>query len=277
VQVGIDAASPGYVPALGATLVRGRFFSDSDTATSPRVAIVNQTAARRLWGDEDPVDTSLLIDTRPAQIVGVIADVRRGGLEAGPAPAVYLPNVQSMQISINNVLVRTDGDPREVLPAVRAIMRELDGDQPLARIATLDDVIREATAPRRFNLQLVGLFAALALGLAILGIYGVISESIAQRIPEIGVRMALGAAPSDVVRMVLSHGRSLVGLGLILGVAGAYALKRAMASLVFGVPVTDPFAYGAGCACLLAVTLVACAIPAVRAARIDPVVALRNE
>ena len=275
--MGIDVASPGYVPALGAALVRGRFFSDSDTPASPRVAIVNQTAARRLWSDEDPVGASLLIDTKPAQIVGVIADVRRGLLEADPAPAIYLPHLQSMQIFVSNVLVRTDGDPREILPAVRAIMRELDRDQALTHIATLDAVIRDATAPRRFNLQVVGLFAALALGLAILGIYGVISESIAQRIPEIGVRMALGAAPSDIVRMVLSHGASLVGLGLILGVAGAYALKRAMSSLVFGVPVTDPFVYVAGCACLLAVALVACAIPAMRAARIDPVVALRNE
>jgi ABC-type antimicrobial peptide transport system permease subunit len=180
-------------------------------------------------------------------------------------------------MSINNLLVRTTGDPREALPAVRAVMRQLDPDQPLTRISTLEERIDEALAPRRFMLRLIGLFSLLALGLAMLGVYGVMAESVAQRVPEIGIRVALGATPAAIRQLIIAQGGWMVVLGLAAGLAGALALRRAMATLVFGVPTTDPVAYAIACVCLAAATIAACAIPANRAAALDPIRALRQE
>jgi putative ABC transport system permease protein len=185
--------------------------------------------------------------------------------------------LQPSSIAINNLLVRTTGDPREALPAVRAVMRQLDPDQPINAHHTLEDRIDEILAPRRFMLRLIGLFSILALGLAMLGVYGVMAESVAQRVPEIGIRVALGATPAAIRQLVIAQGGWMVGLGLIGGLAGALALRKAMATLVFGVPTTDPLAYAVAAASLAAATIAACAIPAHRTAWMDPVRALRQE
>jgi putative ABC transport system permease protein len=276
-RVGVDVVSPGFLEALGASLVSGRFVQTTDSPNAPRVALVNASAARAIWGNRDPVGQTVVMDDKRLQIIGMIGDIRRLNLELPAAPTVYLSHLQPASISINNMLVRTSGDPREVLPAVRAVMRQLDPDQPLTRIATLEERIDEILAPRRFMLRLIGLFSILALGLAMLGVYGVMAESVAQRVPEIGIRVALGATPSAIRHLVIAQGGWMVGLGLIGGLAGALALRKAMATLVFGVPTTDPVAYLIACACLAAATIAACAIPANRAASMDPVRALRQE
>lgn len=276
-QVGVDVVSPGFLEALGVRLLRGRSVEPTDSADVPRVALVNASAARILWGDQDPVGRTILLDRDRVQVIGLVADVRRGDLEKPPGPAIYLSHLQPAGMSVNNLLVRTAGDPREVLPLVRAVMRQLDPDQPLTRIGTLQERIDEVLAPRRFMLRLIGLFSALALGLAMLGVYGVVAESVAQRVPEIGIRVALGATPAGIRRLIIAQGGRLVALGLVGGIAGALLLRKGMATLVFGVPTTDPVAYGLACVCLAAATIAACAIPASRAASLDPVEALRRE
>ena len=276
-RVGVDVVSPGFLEALGVKLLQGRFVASTDSADAPRVALLNASAARMVSGAASPLGRTVLMDRVSLQIVGVVADVRRGDLERPPAPAIYLSHLQPSSISVNNLLVRTAGDPRDVLPSARAIMRQLDPDQPLTRITTLQERIDEILAPRRFMLRLIGLFSILALGLAMLGVYGVMAESVAQRVPEIGIRVALGATPAAIRHLVIAQGGWLVVLGLAGGIAGALALRRAMSTLVFGVPTTDPVAYAIAAACLAAATIAACAIPANRAASMDPVRALRQE
>jgi putative ABC transport system permease protein len=276
-RVGVDVVSTGYLEALGVRLLQGRFIEPTDSADAPRVGLLNASAARALWGAADPIGRAITMDRVRVEIVGVVADVRRGDLEHPPGPAIYLSHLQPAGMSVNNLLMRTSGDPRELLPSARAVMRQLDPDQPLTRITTLQERIDEILAPRRFMLRLIGLFSILALGLAMLGVYGVMAESVAQRVPEIGIRVALGATPAAIRHLVMAQGGWLVVLGLAGGIAGALALRRAMSTLVFGVPTTDPVAYAIAAACLAAATIAACAIPANRAASMDPVRALRQE
>jgi putative ABC transport system permease protein len=169
----------------------------------------------------------------------------------------------------NNMLVRTSGDPRALLPAIRAVAREVDLRLPLTRIETLSQRLDSVLAPRRFNLWLVGLFSLIALGLAVVGTYGVLAEAVAQRVPEIGVRMALGASAAGVMRMFLRQGGWMIAMGIALGIGGALALSGVMASFVFGVPPTDPVSFAVACLAVTMAGLLACVIPARRAARVD--------
>jgi putative ABC transport system permease protein len=175
------------------------------------------------------------------------------------------------------MLIRTEGDPREIVPAVRGALKRLDPEAPLGGVRTLEELIDSEMAPRRFVLRLVGVFSILALGLAMLGIYGVLAESVAERVPEIGVRMALGADRRAVIGLVLSQGAWLVGVGVALGAAGAYASRDVMSSFVFGVPTSDGLTFTTACVGVILAALVACSLPACRAAAVDPVVALRQE
>ncbi len=275
--ISVDAVGPGYLEALGARLVSGRFVNERDVSSSTAVALVNEAAARSFWPNVPAVGRSIVNDGEVLQIVGVVSDVRRAALESEPQPTLYFPSAQTRVFWINNMLVRTTGDPRHVLPAVRAVMRQLDPVQALTRIQTLEERVGEATAGRRQILALVGLFSLIALILAVVGVYGVVAESVAQRVPEIGVRMALGATSADVIRLILLQGSWMVVLGLIVGVMASAALNRVMAGFVFRVSTTDPGTYAIACLCLAAATLAACAIPAARAARVDPVLALRQE
>ncbi|HEY0871912.1 MAG TPA: ABC transporter permease [Vicinamibacterales bacterium] len=276
VRIDVGGAGPGYLEALGAQLAAGRFFSDSDRARGPAVAIVNETARRQHFPD-GALGRVILVDGTPTRIVGVLEDVRMTQLEAEPRPMLFLPSAQTHVFWTNNILVRTAGDPRAALPAIRTAVQRVDPELPLTRIQTLEETLAGALAPRRFTLSLVGLFSILAVGLAVVGINGVVVEAVAQRVPEIGVRMALGATPQGILRMVLAQGGVLIGLGVVLGGAAALAMSGAMRAFVFRVPTTDPAAYLAAAVTLTLATLGACALPARRAARIDPVVALRQE
>ena len=277
VEASLDVVGPGYLEALGARLVAGRFITAADTADVPLVAVVNRAAAQAWWPGESPLGRVALRDDDRLQVVGVIEDVRRAHLEALPAPTLYLSAAQTRNVWINNLLVRTAGDARAILPAVRDIMRSMDREQALARITTLEESLRQATAPRRNLLWLVGFFSAMALLLAVIGIYGVVSESVAQRIPEIGVRMALGAGKASVMALIARQGLWLIVAGTLIGMVIAVAFNRVMTAFVFGVATTDTVTYVVAWLCTAAVTITACLLPAGRAARIDPVIALRHE
>ena len=243
----LDVVGPGYLEALGGTLAAGRFFTADDAAGRPRVAIVNQAAAAAWWPGVSPLGKTLLHDGEPTVIVGVLADVRRQELEAPSVPTVYAPTAQMPSHWTNNLIVRTSGDARAVLPAVREVMRSIDREQALARIQTMEERLREVTAPRRQLLWLVGFFSALSLVLAIVGVYGVVAESVSQRIPEIGIRMALGATRQTVMSLILRQGLWLAGAGAVIGGAMAIAFNRVMSGFVFGVGTTDPSTYAAAC------------------------------
>lgn len=271
-----EFAGPGYLEALGARLMAGRFFEDRDGPTGQPVAVVNQSAAKQLW-PAGAIGQTFLHDKKPVVVIGMVNDVRRTELETQPQPTIYLSSGQNSNYWTNNMLVRSSGDPRELLSAIRTAVRQVDARLPFTSVKTLAQRLDLATAPRRFNLWLVSLFAVIALGLAVVGIYGVVMESVAQRVPEIGVRMAFGATTAGVTRMVLGQGTWMIGIGIALGLAAVLALNGVMAAFVFGVQTTDPVSLGIACAVLAAAGLLACAIPARRAARVDPVVALRAE
>ena len=277
VGASVDVVGPGYLEALGARLAAGRFINTEDTASRPLVAVVNRAAAQAWWPGSDPLGRTIANEQKRLQVVGVVDDVRRANLEAEPLPTVYLATAQTPNFWTNNLLIRSSSDARAILPAVRDIMRSIDRDQALARITTLEDSLREATAPRRNLLSLVGVFSAMALLLAVIGIYGVVAEGFAQRIPEIGVRMALGATKANVMMLIVGQGTRLIVAGTLIGLATAIAFNRAMSAFVFRVATTDPATYLAACLCVAAAALAACLLPASRAARIDPVEALRTE
>ncbi len=277
VGASLDVVGPGYLEALGARLFAGRFIDAGDAADRPLVAVVNRAAAHAWWPDANPLGRIAVRDEQRLQVVGVIEDVRRAQLETAPSPTIYLSAAQTRNVWINNLLVRTSADARAILPAVRAIVRSMDREQALARITTLDDSLSQATAPRRNLLWLVGFFSAMALLLAVIGIYGVVSESVAQRVPEIGVRMALGAGKANVMALIARQGLWLIVTGTIVGMAIAVAFNRMMTAFVFGVATTDAVTYAMACLCTAAATLAACLLPAGRAARVDPVIALRQE
>ena len=271
-----DFITDGYLDALGGRLLDGRPFVAADGADAPRVALLNDSAARQLFAGNRAVGQTLLVGKSHATVVGVVADVRRTGLEVHPQPTVYFPSVQQRS-RFNNLVIRTTGDPAGVVPAVRTILREIDPVQALSRIHVLDELLDDAKAPRRFAMQLVGGFSLLAVLLAMIGLYGVIAESVAQRVPEIGIRMALGATSARITQMVLTRSALMVAAGLAIGLAGAVALRGLMGRFVFGVEAGDPVSYTVACGLLLAAAFCASLIPARRAAAIDPLQALRRE
>jgi putative ABC transport system permease protein len=276
VEINVVPVGPGYLEALGARVVVGRFFAETDTPGSDPVAIVSESAARQHWS-AGAVGQWIQYREQPVLIVGVLNDIRQMGLEAEPVPTLYLPSAQTANFWANNLLVRTSGDPHEVVPAIRAVMRQVDERLPLRGVQTLSERLDTVLAPRRFTLWLVSLFSIIALALAVVGIYGVLMESVAQRVPEIGVRMALGATAAGVMRMFLRQGGWMIGIGVALGTAAAFGLSGVMASFVFGVPPTDPVSFGVAVLAVTAAGLLACTIPARRASRVDPVIALRQE
>jgi putative ABC transport system permease protein len=276
VSIRVDPVGPGYLEALGARLVTGRFFDDRDGPGAPRVALVNESAARLHW-QGGAVAQTFRHQEQLVLVVGVLGDFRRTGLEAEPEPTFYFPSAQTVNFWVNNLLVRTDRDPRELLPAIQAVVRQVERRLPVTYVTTLAEGLDVALAPRRFNLWLVSLFSLIALAVAVVGIYGVLAEAVAQRVPEIGVRMALGATAGRVTRMFLRQGGWMIAIGIAVGSAAALGLSGVMASFVFGVPTTDPVSFGVAVLAVAVAGLLACAIPARRASRVDPVIALRQE
>jgi putative ABC transport system permease protein len=281
VPCGLDAPTPNYFRALGTPLLRGRFFADSDNEGTPPVAIVNRAAAERSWPAEDPIGKRFTFDS-PAKgnwitVVGVVESMRSTALENEPRPDIYLPLAQSRLMTPGNILLRTEGDPLAVLPILRGVVRSLDKDLPLSRIATMEERMARATARRRFNFILIGTFSALALVLAMVGLYSVMAYAVTRRTHEIGIRMALGARQEDILQTIIGEGMILFLLGMSFGLAAAFSLNRTIASMLYGITPTDPVTYAGVSLVLAAVTVAACYFPARRAAKIDPLVALRYE
>jgi predicted permease len=270
--------SPRYFTTLGIPIRAGRDFDERDSARVPHVVIINETFARRHFPGEDPIGRTLItgMGQLPSQVVGVVADVRSTGLNTPPEADYFLPALQRPE-TFTNILVRTNVSPAAMAPVVRDALRAVDPDLPLLEPQTLSTRIAQTIADRKLALALLAGFAALALVIASLGVYSVMAHLVAFRTNEIGIRMALGASPGAVMRMVLSHGRRLTLLGIVLGIAGAFLVSRLMQQALFEVNPADPLIYLAVAAMLLAVSEFASWLPARRATRIDPVIALRAE
>ncbi len=278
------AVTPGYVETLHIPLLRGRLFNERDTAVAPRVALINDSFAKRKFPNQNPIGKRICIRCTPgpnpewSTIVGVVGDVRQASLEASAAPAVYIPNAQWYWAdNLMSLVVRTRGDAAALAPALRRAIWSVDKDQPIVRVATMGNIIVQTAAERRFALVLFEAFALVALLLAATGIYGVLAGSVTERTREIGVRCALGASRRDIVGLILKQGITLTVIGALLGLVGAAAASRLLMSLLFGVSRLDPATYGSVVLLLLLVSVLACGAPAWRAARVDPAITLRAE
>lgn len=265
-----------YFKALQISLLRGRNFTDQEVRQSARVLVISERLASAAFPNEEPLGKRLIlmIGKDPWEIIGIVGDIRDRALAFEPYAAMYVP---TYQIGGTNLVIRTQGEPGNLAAAVRKEVQAIDPDQPVAAVRTMDEWVDRSVAEPRYRTTLLGLFAVLALVLASTGIYGVMSYSVTQRTHEIGVRMALGAGRLDVLRLVVRQGMVLVLLGVGLGLAGAIALTRVMSSLLFGVTAKDPVTFAVVATLLTLVAFVACYIPARRATKVDPLVALRYE
>ncbi len=276
-------ASAGYFGAMKIPLIKGRMFDRSDTVNSPHVAVISQSLAQRYWPNGDAIGKRIQFgnmdtDKHLLNIVGVVGDVRVV-LENEPQPTVYsfsLQRPQWWQVAQLAIVVRANTDPKSLEPALRSTVQSLRSDAP-ASFTTLEEVVSSAFDARRFSLVLFGVFAVVALLITLIGLYGMLAYLVAERRQEIGIRMALGAQPGNVLRLVIGQGLKLVVLGVVVGLIGAWALTRFMQSLLFGVTPTDPGTFAAISLLLLLVALMACWVPARRATKVDPLVALRYE
>jgi putative ABC transport system permease protein len=276
--------TPHYFETIGIPVRAGRVFTSDDRLNAPRVAVINETMAARFWPGESAVGKRVTFQPNQPDptgwitIVGVVADARQGALSDPIALEMYAPHTQEPGwFPPSDVVIRTAGDPIAIVPAARAALRSIDADLPITRVQTMRDIVAASVAERRFNLALMSGVAALALVLAAIGIYGVLSFSVSQRTQEIGVRTALGAQPADVLRLVLGRGLGLTIAGLVLGTAIALAATRLLRSLLFDTETTDPVTFAIVAAGLTTVSLLACYLPARRALRVDPIAALRTE
>ena len=273
--------SPAYTSAMGIPLLRGRTFTDADNETAPLVGLVNATMARRFWTNGDPIGKRILrghpgVDKGWVTIVGVVADTKLYGLDNPARLEVYYPYRQQPEADMN-LVVRSAVDPASLTSAVRAAVATIDKDQPIFDVHTMQQLVDDSISTRRLTLVLLGIFSALALILAAIGIYGVMAYTVALRTQEIGIRMALGAQQKDVLRLVLGQGARIAFFGVAIGLAVAAALARLLSSLLFSVSASDPLTFAAVAVLLVAVALLACYIPARRALRVDPIIALRYE
>jgi predicted permease len=276
-RVDMRVASPEYFQTMGIPVVAGRRFTAQDGAEAAGVAMVNKAMARRFWGAASPLGQRLSFDAGKTwrTVVGVVGDVKQYGLDRAPAEEVYRPLAQSPLLG-GHVLLRTAGLPHALQAGLRDAVRAIDPEQPVYGVRTLEETRADSLAPRRLTATLLGLFALLALVITATGIAGLIAFSVSRRTHEIGIRMALGAVPGNVLWMVLQQGAALVLAGLVLGIAGALAFTRVLSNLLFEVQPTDPLTFLAVIATLLAVAAVACLLPARRATAIQPMVALRS-
>ena len=271
--------TPDYFRVLKTPLLAGREFSEQDLASSPAVAVINNALARQLFPGQNPLGRRIDFrwETQGWQeIVGVVADVKQYGLQEDALPAIYLPIAQRPTPWMT-IVVRSALPPGDLVPAIRHRLAAIDRDLPMVQVRMMDQVVADSVADRRLPMLIVGGFAAAALLLGAIGVYGIVAYSVAQRTQEFGLRMALGARRGDVARLVLGQGLRLALWGLLIGLLGSFAAARLIAGLLYGIGPSDPLTLGATSVVLLAVALLACYVPARRAARVDPIVALRCE
>ena len=273
-------ATDGYFGALGIPLLRGRMFDGRDDASAPPVALISEALARSRWPGQDPIGHTIEFgnmdgDMRLLTIVGIVGDTHEYGLDAPPRPTVYVNLFQRPRAAMT-VSLLSDADPKQVTSAARAIVRDLNPEIP-PKFATFAQIYSASLGSRKFNVILIGFFAVTALLLATAGVFGVVAYSVSRRTREFGVRIALGAGTADVLRMILGQGLRTIFVGVAIGMAGALALTRTVASLLFGVTATDPVTLAAVTLLLVGAALIACYIPARRATKVDPMVALRDE
>jgi predicted permease len=273
-------ATDGYFQALGIPLIRGRIFDERDGANSPHVAVISESLARDRWPNQDPIGHTMEFgnmdgDLRLLTVVGLVGDIHEYGLDAPPRPTVYVNLFQRPSSAITLTML-SDADTRLVTSAARGILQDLNPEIP-ARFRTFSQVYSASLGSRRFNVILIGFFGIVALLLATAGVFGVMAYSVSRRTREIGVRVALGASSGEVLRMILSQGLRTIFFGVAIGIAGSLALTRTAESLLFGVTATDPLTFGGVTLLLAGAALLACYIPARRAMRVDPMVALRYE
>jgi len=274
--------SPGYFDTMGIPLLRGRQLTDQDTETTPNAVVISETMARRYWPGEDAIGKRIAAGRVRSpedwiQVVGVVKDVRQFELTAEPRPQMYLSYRQAGFFDPRDLVVKTDVDPSSLAATVRKAVWEIDKDQPVSNIQTMEEILADSIARQRFSMLLLAIFAAVALVLAGVGIYGVMSYSVAQRTHEIGIRMALGAQTGAVLKLAVGYGMKLVIAGIVIGLISAFALTRVMSTLLFGVTATDPATFTLISLLLIAVAALASYVPARRAARVNPIIALRYE
>jgi putative ABC transport system permease protein len=285
--------SPHYFAALRVPLLRGRTFDQRDSQNSTRVLIVNQAFATKYWPKGDPIGQRITIgkglgpefDEPSRQIIGIVGNVHESGLQWVNEPVMYIPQSQTtdgLTKLANSVIplswiIQTAGDPSLLSAAIQHEMLSVDNQLAASKIRTMDQVISESTARQNFNMLLLTIFAGLALLLAAIGIYGLMSYTVEQRTQELGIRMALGAERGDMLKLVVRQGMLLAGVGGVIGLAASFGLNRLLANLLFGVKATDPITYAAVAVILVSVALLATYIPARRATKIDPAIALRYE
>jgi putative ABC transport system permease protein len=277
-SVGLHVINPHYFEALGTHLLKGRVFTDRDVASAPSVFVINETLARRFWPNEDPLGKRIRYNnTDPwGEIVGVVEDVKYDGLHLGSTSHLFEPYQQNAW-SFLVITIRSKLDQSTLLTAVQREVKALDPNLPVSNVRMMHEVVAQSLAARRFVLLLFSLFAGLALLLATVGLYGVLTASVSQRTRELGVRIALGATARDISRLILGQGLRLVLSGIVIGLISAFALQRVIGKLLFGVSPTDPLTFIVISLLLIAVALLACWTPARRATKVDPLTALRSE
>jgi predicted permease len=278
-----------YLRVMGIPLERGRFFTAQDNEHAQHVVVIDDVFARKFFVDQDPIGKRVMLNNKggAAEIVGVVGHVKQWGLDSDDKQALraqlYFPYMQLPDEAVHlsstgtGVLVRFEGDSQGAAAAIRSALKGMNSDQVMYGVQTMEEIIADSLAVRRVSMIVLGVFAALALGLASMGIYGVISYLVGQRTHEIGIRMALGAKQADILSMVLSEGLRMTLIGVAIGLLAALGLTRLMANLLFGVSATDPLTFAGVGMILTVVALAACYVPARRAMRVDPLIALRYE
>jgi putative ABC transport system permease protein len=287
-EVDVRMISTGYLKALHTPVIRGRDFSDTDSAGRQNVILVSETMAKRFWPGENAIGKRLTLTFFPGrvrEVVGIVGDIKLDGLDQiEPNATIYVPMTQ---LSVPdrqdwrsfglNLVVRTAGEPANTAAAVTGIIREIDSQQPITDVLSMEQRMAQSISPQRLNMLLLAVFAGLALVLAAMGIYSVLSYAVRRRVHEIGIRMALGAQIRDVLRLIIFEGMKPVVIGLAIGVTAALLLGRLLAGLLFGVQATDPATFAAVSALLATVALLATILPAYRATQVDPMKTLRDE